>query len=47
MERCQKIEDITNYMLCNNPECECCGIIGGENIILTEKGIICKNVGDY
>ena len=41
----KKIEDITNYMLCNNPECERCGIIGGENIILTEKGIICKKCG--
>lgn len=40
-ETAKHVEDITNYMLCNNVSCEYCGKVGGENIKGGGENFIC------
>lgn len=39
----KQVEDVVNYMLCDNPMCECCGVIGGDNIKVGNGKFFCDS----
>lgn len=41
----KNIENIINYMFCDNITCQFCGMIGRNNIIIKNKKYICKECG--